>query len=508
MVMLTKKAVVLAKVESVAGQDAVPVQALDAILVSEPDYTIDPNVLERDFVANDLSKFEHIIGRKLASLTFQTEFRGNGLEQSGAITDVPKIGTLLRGCGFGIFDGSTLITIDHDADWDIATNDSLTVANHDFDTSDGPFQFTGGTLPTGLVVATDYWVIKFNNSEIQFATTKALADAGTFIDLTGAPTGAGTLEDVRNIGRMIPDSANPTADNIQWNRGDVTDVTSPVHFQIEVITPGGTGVADVDITNNNSAAAGPTQSGLTLTDDTALALGTTSATITPDLGGASLAAGSKWRLVLLPTGVIMTPISDNHETLTLYAYFDGILLKIVGSMGTFDIEATAGDFARVNFTFTGSYVAATDAAQPDDPVYETTLPQQVELSLWTWGSNVTLVAEGWTFDAANDVVPRPDINAADGFAGVRISDRTPAGTVNPESELEATEPFWADFASAAAKTFVARVGTAVGNQVVVAAPKVQVSDLNFGDRDNIRTYEQSTLFKRNVGDDEVVFCFS
>jgi hypothetical protein len=428
MVMLTKKAVVLAKPETVPGTDALPVQALDAILVSEPDYTIDPNVLERDFVANDLSKFEHIIGRKLASLTFQTEFRGNGLQQSGVITDVPKIGTLLRGCGFGLFDGSTTLDVDHTSDWDITTNDSLSVPNHDFDTGDGPVQLVGGTLPTGLTASTDYWIIKFNNNEIQFATSKANADAGTFIDLTGAPAGSGTLEDVRSIGRMVPDSANPTADNIQWNRGDVTNVTSPVHFQIEVVTPGGTGVAAVDITNNNSAAAGPTQSGVTLTDDTKISLGTTSATITPNLGGASLSAGTKWRLVLLPTGVIMTPISDNHETLTLYAYFDGILLVITGAMGTFDIEATAGDYARVNFTFTGNYVAAADAAQPDDPVYETTLPQQVELSLWTWGSNVTLVAEGWTFDAANDVVPRPDINQADGFAGVRISDRTPAGT--------------------------------------------------------------------------------
>ena len=71
--LLSKRALLLAKIETTPGTDALPVPALDAILVADPEFSIDPNILERDFVSSDLSPFEHIIGRKLASITFTTD---------------------------------------------------------------------------------------------------------------------------------------------------------------------------------------------------------------------------------------------------------------------------------------------------------------------------------------------------------------------------------------------------------------------------------------------------
>ena len=46
-------------------------------------FTVKPNVLERNFVRNDLSPMPFIIGRKIASMEFETELRGNGLQNSG-----------------------------------------------------------------------------------------------------------------------------------------------------------------------------------------------------------------------------------------------------------------------------------------------------------------------------------------------------------------------------------------------------------------------------------------
>ena len=46
-------------------------------------HTIKPNVLERNFVRKDLSPMPFIIGRKVASMEFETELRGNGLQQLG-----------------------------------------------------------------------------------------------------------------------------------------------------------------------------------------------------------------------------------------------------------------------------------------------------------------------------------------------------------------------------------------------------------------------------------------
>lgn len=52
---------------------------------------------------------------------------------------------------------------------------------------------TTGTLPTGLALATDYFVIRASATTIKLATTLALAVAGTAIDITAQGSGTHTL---------------------------------------------------------------------------------------------------------------------------------------------------------------------------------------------------------------------------------------------------------------------------------------------------------------------------
>ncbi len=49
MTLLTQRALLLAKLEATPGTDAVPTAVADAVLVADPDFTVDPNVLERNF---------------------------------------------------------------------------------------------------------------------------------------------------------------------------------------------------------------------------------------------------------------------------------------------------------------------------------------------------------------------------------------------------------------------------------------------------------------------------
>lgn len=76
---------------------------------------------------------------------------------------------------------------------DAVTDDTLQLTGHDFETGDGPVQFSGGDIPDGLVAATDYWLIKFDVDNVQVAETLADAYAGTFIDLLDAGSGTITL---------------------------------------------------------------------------------------------------------------------------------------------------------------------------------------------------------------------------------------------------------------------------------------------------------------------------
>ena len=645
--LLTRRALLLAKIEAVAGVDPIPDKTNDAILVADPEFSLDPNVLERNFVAGDLSPFEHIIGRKLASITFTTEMKSNGLAQDGdVVASSPRLATLMKGCGYAISGRPNRAT---SFTTDFATNDDLTMpasmgADHGMVTGDGSVQVyaNGGTLPTGLSAATDYFIIRKSGTEFALATSRANALAGTEVSLSADAAGAvqvdihtmfkinpnpdnaaagvlssfnrcegvaanetltftanplttetvtidakvytfqTVLTDVDGnvfIGASASDSldnlvaaitlgagagtlyaasttAHPTATAVQgagdtmvatalatgtignalattvtvtggtWGAATMsggTDptnnaFTSPVLYTIEVTTGGAPGVAQLLISSNNAAEddttanvpfvantkapfelAGATGSNLSVVFDYSNAAGVDST---------SLVLGDKWRVMVHPDGIVATPLSTNFECITLYLYDDGLLYKAHAMQGTFTVDATAGNFASLVFTFTGQFVPVVDAPVPQDPVFETTLPQQVELGLLTFGANVTLKAEQWTYDQANNVVPRPDVNQTDGFSGVRISDRTPAGGFNPEATLVATEDFWGDFSASLAKVFTARTGTVVGNQIVLYSPRVQTSEVSFDDRDGIRVFGHSMLFKRLSGNDEAEWLFS
>lgn len=82
-------------------------------------------------------------------------------------------------------------------------NDRLTLTAHGLSTGDGPIQFTTtGALPTGIVAATNYWVIPFDANQVSIATTLANALSGVKVDITAAGSGVNTLVDVASTTRL------------------------------------------------------------------------------------------------------------------------------------------------------------------------------------------------------------------------------------------------------------------------------------------------------------------
>lgn len=66
----------------------------------------------------------------------------------------------------------------------------LAATGHGLLTGDGPVQVTStGTIPTGLLAATNYWVTKDDANNVGLAPTLADALAGNVIQFTGAGTG-------------------------------------------------------------------------------------------------------------------------------------------------------------------------------------------------------------------------------------------------------------------------------------------------------------------------------
>jgi hypothetical protein len=78
--------------------------------------------------------------------------------------------------------------------------DVMTSVAHGMITGDGPYRVSnsGGALPTGLAVDTNYWIIELTTDTFQLASTKAFALAETEIVISSDGTGTQTLRRNQN----------------------------------------------------------------------------------------------------------------------------------------------------------------------------------------------------------------------------------------------------------------------------------------------------------------------
>lgn len=283
--------------------------------------------------------------------------------------------------------------------------------------------------------------------------------------------------------------------------GDATDAdnTTVIPYFIEVTTAGASGVAQVTITSD---VAGEGSAAQAVTTATPIDLGTHGATVTLTFAG-NLALGQRWVLWLLPTGLALKPISDDFESGTLEMYKDGVKHVMPGAFGSFEIEAKAGEFSKVSWTFTGIWNDPVDEAMPS-PQFERTLPAMVELARLRINEYPAIV-ETFSYNQNNDIQVRPDVSSAQGYIGTRIVSRNPEGGINPEAETVANHDFWGQLGQAERMPFQMRVGHERGNTVWCIAPGVQYTGLTYADRNGILTYDAGLKFAAYQDDDEVLF---
>ena len=411
--LLTRRAVLLAKLEATYNVDPIPSPATDGVLVEAPDFVADMTVLQREFVHGDLSTVAHQIGRKLSKMSFTTELRGNGKQNSGSVGDVPVIARLFQGCGYAL---------------------------------------------TGHAAA--------------FASP------------------------IFSVGDEL--------DSVSWAISGALTNTDVIFYYISVVTGGPSGTATVQVTSDTTGEGGGAVE--TVTSGTAMAVGTKGLQVTPTFTG-NLTAGQSWVVWACPPGSTLDPISDDFDSLTLYLYLDGTLHRITGCEGTFSIDATGGQYAKVKWEFTGQYSPLTDVPLVS-PVFETTLPPQVQLARLLIDNGFVATVNAMTFTQTNTIQPRPDVNGTDAYDGVRLTARNPEGGIDPEATLVASYDFWGRMAAAVRMPFQMRVGTVAGNTVWMMAPSVQYNKMTYKDRTGLRVYDAGLNFRRVNGDDEVRFLFA
>lgn len=237
---------------------------------------------------------------------------------------------------------------------------------------------------------------------------------------------------------------------------------------------------------------------------------TTQAQATPKWADLLEACAFAGAAIATPAGKVYSPLTATQKTATFYCYYDGMLHKLTGAMGTFSVSAPAGQIATMQWTFTGVYNSPTAVTTPA-PLFTSVTPPIVESCTFQIGATATtaFVIDTIGFDIQNNVIQRADANSAKGFNSMYITGRDATITINPEQIPEATHPFWGDYEAATAKVVTFTVGLTNGNKMIFNAPSAQISDIKYADRDGIRTYEVSmrAMTTAAAGNDEATFRF-
>jgi len=97
--LLTRRAVLAAKLENTFGTNPGMDYTADVVLVNNPDFSPNFDTQQREFARDDISPLAQVVGREAAQITFQTELKGSGVQDSGSDGDQPRISRLLRACG-------------------------------------------------------------------------------------------------------------------------------------------------------------------------------------------------------------------------------------------------------------------------------------------------------------------------------------------------------------------------------------------------------------------------
>lgn len=511
---LTRRALVLGKIEPVFNVDSLPDPNIDAALVSDPDYSVDPTVLERNFVREDLSPLGTRIGRKIASLSFGIELRSNGLTNSGSVSDAAILGTFLRASGYSETGLTGVGTVS-------------AIRNAVGNTNNPTFAVAGSNTAGNINKYTLSVVLGGVSGVAKMRVTGGQAGRDTTVlPLPSVSAQVFRLDGVTTTVTATVDQSDPLAVDITmagaFQVGDIVRVkVNGFRFDHTVIT------ADTDLAGIATAvaalidpepfiAAGTTTvvvnityvgvgDGVVVTSaSTALTLGDTGMTLTPTFSG-SLVLGDSFEVTVFPTGIRYEPISDDFESITLHAFFDGLKHVITGAAGTFSLTATAGEFGTIEFTFTGQYVAPTDQ-NPPSSTQETTLPPIIELAQLVI-DDFQPVVNAFTIEQNNTIVPRPDVSAEDGFKSVRITARDPQGGIDPEATLGIDLDFWDQMTESTEFELNIKFGKDAGNKIAISANKAQYTGITYGDRDGFRTYDAGIRFAREFGDDEIFFVF-
>ena len=242
----------------------------------------------------------------------------------------------------------------------------------------------------------------------------------------------------------------------------------------------------------------------------------TAGTPTPDWASVFLVACG-WKVaanVWTPESRPPLAASSQAKTLTIALYEDGRRKRLRGAMGTWRLVLVAGQPAVMEFTFQGIWDEPADATLLA-PVYPTVKPPKFRSAGFTitpsGGVAATPHIRELSFDGGNEVTVREDPGDTSGYCSAVISGRRITGRFDAEARKVLDDNPWYRWTAGteAALALTLGSGSADGNTMLLAAPKLQLTRITPGDRGGLELDEAEFQLNRSAdaGDDELSLTF-
>lgn len=209
------------------------------------------------------------------------------------------------------------------------------------------------------------------------------------------------------------------------------------------------------------------------------------------------------------TGHQYMPTSKNDEMVsnTAVFYLDGHKFTVSGARNTWSMNLPVGEKPTIEFVINGRWNDPVQESNPTPTLLDTDAPLVVNMGLKV-GDYAPMGVTSIAIDMAGAVNKAMDVNAPDGLRAFNVTDRTPAGSFDPEAETLNNYNPWSAWKSGDLSELSFLLGNVPGNRIFAIMPKIQRTSVGYGDRDGTVVYDESFDLKRDLdGDDEIRLIF-
>jgi len=206
-----------------------------------------------------------------------------------------------------------------------------------------------------------------------------------------------------------------------------------------------------------------------------------SETIAGQISGASAQTAS----AVSNAGHEIKPVSKNAPSLTMASYEDGVRKLLRGCRGSLKFNLKIGSPIGMEFKFMGVDAGVIDEAMLQGVDYGTT-EEPVVLGANFSIEGVSLNVGSIDIDIANKLSPRDKIDDPSGILSYMITDRAPAGNMDPEMCSVSEHDFHGKWLSNAKMPFDFSYGTLDGNKFRFYCPAIQYTKVEDADKEGIQ----------------------